>query len=311
MSEVFEQYSPPSDRDLSRAHWQRSVGAVVMDQSCKDLFTTESIELSNEMIGTITAQSTKFAKDCHLPQLWAEASVLSEQYVAFKQPQNFREPEPHYPVVLYDQLERYTYEGRLSEVIREGLQAQTYFPVNLARKIDTYARHAKISSLYIESLADLANLVERPDFRTMVDQALLTRNGVWQSFTATMNPSQTERSPSLFTQELIAIDDHEHITFRPFVLRSLRKSLSQVNSVGVRSEKGTILSTVSSSGCPAGHSRPRFSRSPADEDNLIVLREFYDTTDQELLADQPETIVQRGLTYYASVLRAADKVLHN
>ncbi len=311
MSEVFEQYSPSDDRDLSRAHWQRTVGAVVMNQACKNLFSVNSIEFSEDMVSSVSSQAAKYAADCRIPLLWAEASVLSEQYIAFKLPQDILEPEPHYPVALYDQLEKYTYEGRLSEVIREGLQAQAYFPVNLARKIDTYARHAKFPSLYIDSLADLANLVERPDFRTMTDQALLTRNGIWQSFTATTNPSQTENAPSLFTRDLITIDDQEHIAFRPFVLRSLRQSLSQVNAVGVRPEKGTILSTVSSSGCPAGHSRPRFTDSPSDTDKLMVLREFYNVTDQELLADQPETIVQRGLTYYASVLRAADKALRN
>ena len=301
MSEQHIQSDAP-ERDLSRAIWQRGVGAVIMreltDGAFDELpdFTLENTQYiwdeslnklrtySHEGLTLLWSgayQTSKFVMDHSFDMVYRTLSEVASRDV---------------DAILRSGFNKFTYAGNPRAGITESKETMTYFPVTLARSICAHARTQDSSEsdrFKPQTLDEIADLLESPDFTAMVDASMFTANGFWRGFSTGVNSLATAGFVNM-PYEFI----NGEVTFSDSSSLLLKKQVKDNNHTGVNGN-GYGNST---SGCPAQHLTPsEASITIHDGDSL---RYMFDKTQEELFSVHEQSVTQTGLTYLVQGLKA-------
>jgi hypothetical protein len=286
MSELLDQ-SLQVERDLSRAHWQRTVGTVVMHEFLEEAFS-QPREIPGALLMTCERRAQSLVNTDDIDLVWGRAYAVSLhlidgniQYAVL--------PTSRAPETLREQFIKYTFKKVADDVIEEGALTQARFPITLARSIVNEAKSKGIEGYKIDTLKDVAEMLDEPYFRDMVETALLTSNGFWSGFA-----TQTfiQRPTILKSIDPFTFHQDGRVEFSPAATDAMRSKIKEVNRQG--DQKNAMVETQSSSGCPARHLRTSF-KTTEDIDNLNMLSSYFGKTPEELTQARDKNVVQKGL----------------
>lgn len=302
MSEL-EQRPVQIDRDMSRANWQRGIGAVVCRELTEEAFSAEPAidHLSYGSLGNEVRHSGLG----HIEPLWATAYTVSNiavrtaMIVVRRRAVSMIDNQgaPLFRVGL--DIRQYAFWSSANSVFEEVGDTVAHFPISLARTISehaaTYARTQDGFERFMpRSLNDVADLLESPDVQLMFNQALLPANGFWGTFSTRaegLDRSRLTAYPYAFTEG--------QVTFSDAALQQMRESIKAANTT-------SNVSETSSSGCPARHTRVNPQYIP-DQSRLTELSQALGKTPEELLAPRERNVAQTGLQFVISALRAGNR----
>lgn len=176
-------------RDLSRAQWQRGAGAIIMRELTEGAFD-EVPSLNPEDINAIwdnAHEDTKLYSHEGLSLLWSAAYntsdfVVSKAFAELPLFLNDAKAEELSDSIGSD-FEKYVWASHPPNAMTEAKRTMAHFPVSLARSICNHAQYSidPLSGLYQpQSLAEIALMLERTDFRLMINQAMFAANGFWR-----------------------------------------------------------------------------------------------------------------------------------
>lgn len=295
---------------MSRATWQRGIGAVVFRELTEDAFLAGpnkdrlNLELlQQEMKAKRIEDSTG-----DVGPLWTPAYTIS--HVAIR---GVMHDARKRAVTLIDDrdaplarfakdLDKYIFWNSADTALEEAGDTIAHFPISLARTISTYATsHSPaldgVERFIPKRLNDIADLLERPDVQIMFDQALLPANGFWADFST--NVANFRRTNLAGVTPYSFIDGK--VAFSDQALQLMRRSVRVANG-------SPDLGETSSSGCPARHAKIN-PRHITDMEYLKELSVVFGKTPEELLAPREQNVAQVGLRCVIAALRAGDKVV--
>lgn len=306
MSE-FEGPEQRPQRDLSRANWQRGAGAIIMRELTDGIY---------DEIHTFTADNIEdiwkaSIEDLHqynhegLSLLWSLAYNTSD----FVFINTFTEVDNKLPEIvdrdvenkLKTDFETHTYATTPEGTMREARNTSIHFPISLARSICAHAYYSDKprQELYKpQTLADIASMIDRPDFRLMVDQAMFAANGFWKGFSTNVNSLATTG----FNSEVYNFKDDE-FSFSDSSIALLRRTI-KLNNLP-KSKRFSHFGS-SSSGCPAQHLKP--SQSALEADDLEWLSKLFDKSPSELVDERKQSVAQEGISYLVKNLKSVSRV---
>jgi hypothetical protein len=289
-------------RDLSRAHWQRSVGAVVFRELGDVQFTAPPLP-DSEIAPLVQAAAQKSADLGDDPQWTTAQSILYHTLLRHSLPAGVLSSG----TAIGDGLARHTFYRTPHRIMMEAIEAQVYYPLNLAHLVCHRAAVQGVAGYQVKRYGDIAGLLRRSDLRQMIDQSALTRNGVLQHMTSGGVPPENmaSRQPfSEFESAGVLFDAAGSVTFhqdiRDFFLAALRHN----NARGLSGEYQ--VDVQSSSGCPARHKQPHFTGSHEDTSALAALSQTFGKPESELIAVRPQSAIESGLDWMAGMLEHLD-----
>lgn len=296
MSAEFSE-RPHPERDLSRATWQRSIGAVVMRELTEQAFQ-EIPELTEVQLEI--CESNAHPKSSAMGLSWARAYYLAEPLLRARTDHIYRETETA-PYWLRQQFWKYTFAKDINNVMTEGMSTMAAFPLSLARSItetveDTLVSDTKKSGLEANSLEDIATMLRQPYLRNMIETSLLTSNGFWKGFSTEKKAALPE---ALHEMNIYIFHDDGTVSFNSEAVSAMREAIRFVNTDGF-SHPHPVMEQ-SSSGCPARHLRPSFN-SAQDMVYLEMLSEYFEKTPEQLTEKREQNVVQMGLDFVAAGL---------
>lgn len=301
------------ERDMSRAVWQRTIGAVVMQELTEDALS------SAPGLDYLTAGNLDYEieAECRIPvdvsALWASAYAVSHLAVRSAFKPIFKRVEQLEVDVLPDKyshdLSAYTYWKNNQDLMLEAQQTVTHFPVSLARSVCLHANnelYGRTSSISVDdrfsprSLDQIADLLDSPDIISMYDQSLFAANGFWKGFSTSTRGIEVgaiKFAPYKFIEDRVA--------FSELTLRDMRSSVKDANNA--RPVMKQKYSPTSSSGCPARFTNVSASLGTTDA-HLVELAEAFGKTSEELLAPREFSPARLGLQFVARSLREASPI---
>ncbi len=292
-----EQQPVQIDRDMSRANWQRGIGAVVFRELTEEAFLTEPVVDHLDYALFRQEARSRDPRWTGIKPLWKTAYIVSHIAVrtamqdVHKRAASLVDDQnaPLFRVGL--DIGRYAYWDSASTVLEEVGDTVAHFPISLARSISTHAPTKGGSKRFTpESLHDVADLLESPDVELIFNQALLAANGFWGTYSTSAGSSILIAPPFCF--------NGDQVSFSDLALRKMRDSLKVANTTSNASE-------TSSSGCPARHTRVNPQYIP-DQSRLAELSLAFGKTPEELLAPHEQNVAQTGLRFVISALRAGN-----
>lgn len=289
-------------RDMSRAHWMRSVGTVAMTELTTRFYEEQEFGSFNPDDLEDYSREVDEYLQWHTNSLtWAHAFALSRMFLPHRLDGTFvgRSPE------LREQMERHTHYGTPTDVLREGLLTQATFPLNLAIDVSLAAEEAGAAGFEMEDLTGIARVLRRPDFQALVHAAAFTKNAVWEHYATTPFDYYQSKSPD--DPPLDFVFSENGVAFTPSFSSYLKRQLAATNRRGLSSSSRAFsgVEDLVSSGCPVQHKRPHFTDSVEDEANLHKLSEYFDKPEAELLAERETTVITDGMNRLAYLLEKA------
>lgn len=297
------------ERDMSRAEWQRSIGAVVFTQAMDHLLAEGPIELPD--MHDVNVTSTHWETVGYAPSFWTAAHLTVAGILENRLKTGEYQPSPDARQGIHD----YTYYRTPLLVIQEGIKAQVGFPLNMAQLISQEAAYRGVTGYEIGGHAQLATFLRREDFRSMIHTALLARNGAWEHISvnaglpADIHDAADHRPITSVAQHVargIQFTDGK-VDFTEAHRRELLQELQIANAHG-NSLRG-VHATRTSSGCPVRHLRPQFTPGDESQATLGRLAEYYDLTVEELTTPRRQTVVEDGLDFMAELLDNFDDLV--
>ncbi|HSX35812.1 MAG TPA: hypothetical protein VLH84_02650 [Patescibacteria group bacterium] len=286
------------DRDLSRAHMQRTVGVVVSRETVEPFYAER-----RAYIPSLTADEI-FMTDSPYPlpaTSWAAAQRVSEILL------NCPVTMPEVGIETIDDImSQLTYAGTTIYSMREGMETQAHFPLHLAYDISVAAQREWVPGFETDTLHSIINLLNRTDFRAMVDTAAFTANARWRSYSTSFHKTYKlfEGGPPLrFT-----FDEAGNVDFTPALKIHLLKALDAVNKAG-KSEGGYDTPGSTSSGCPARRLRPSFTGTTHDEANIGALAAYFNISPDAVEATRDTNIIFQGLDLLVEALEHVEPLV--
>lgn len=295
MTEFFGRQEP-GGRDMSRAHWQRSVGHVLMSELTERFFDDYLQPVTEEVIEASERTVARWNRESPCDPVWARAHAVSRELFQVHPGSDLIPDNKD----LEAQAGRYTHNLYIEASLSEGLETQTFFPLNLASQVSRVAAKQGIEGFETGSLTEIATVLLRPDFQEVTKDSAFTKNGVWGPF-ATTQLSDYWPLNSDPNQDITFISGK--VAYSSELNRYLKRRMSNVNQEGVSFRANVTFLT--SSGCPVRHDRAHFTDSAEDRRNLQILSKYFNKTVNELLAPRAENIIVRGLNVQAGILEQA------
>ncbi|MFZ1483602.1 MAG: hypothetical protein WAS36_01155 [Candidatus Saccharimonadales bacterium] len=309
MSEQLQQ------RLLPRAVWQRTVGAVLMNEILGAAFDGPVL-VSAEPEASIRVKEDNLAATAgYLGEFWRYAYATNEYVVGQAVNDALNESELAKEISkgnnpITSSLKRFTFNGGINAIMQEAGQTAARFPLNLVRSIGIEMEKAPgVSHRYqVQSYNQLAELITADDFRATVDDALVTNNEYWGA--SSVAYSDFAASDLREVQRMFEFESHG--------LRFSQEAIMRLHS-GVRSNNRHVLSESdpnyepshfsrkSTSGCPARHTSVNL-RDAVYMDELMWIARVQGKTVDELGSLGIRNLVQRGLTYSANALHEVESV---
>jgi hypothetical protein len=289
-----------SQRDLSRAHWMRSVGTVVMGEMADDLLQAEPYRLDDSNIAAHNRRARALG-DHGSPEALSRAYAIGEKVFSSQYTGAAENVAPD----LQDGFDSYTHFGEPHRVFQEGCQAAVVFPLNLAAAISQTASRKNVGGFAADSLGNIARMLRRPDYQQLTRESALTKNGVWRIFTSALMQGSEDvifRNPPLDFEF-----ENGEVSFSRDFSAFLKTEIRKVNREA--SPKLLLVSYLSSSGCPVAHTGPHFSRSPEDASRLDHLSQTFDKPAEQLLQRRDRPVLFDFLDHYADALDQAHDYL--
>lgn len=283
-----------------RAGWMRTVGAAVMRELALPLYEKQPEFLGPQNFTAIEHHARHIEAREGLDLTIARAYALSMN--TFKAPQGNIGPVP-YNDEIERQVAKYTFMDTSPMSFAEGMQSQQFTPLNLMRVVSAEADRQGVAGFKMATLTDIASILKRNDFRTLIDDAAFTRNGIWRDFTSQISHKYDNlEGPALD----VVFNDEGIVSFRPEFRQFLRQQLAEVNH---QDRKDVDIHMASSSGCPAAHKGPRFTNSAKDKAHVALLSDHFKKTPEQITQQRDQSIIHDGLDRLALVLEAADHYL--
>ena len=116
MREVANSNRP--ERDMSRAHWQRSVGSVLLGGIADKLIDEHIQPVTPESISDCERTITEFREAYDLPLTWGRAFAISSRFLTIP-PGSGLVP---YNEQLQKQSDRFTFNRHVDRVFSEGME---------------------------------------------------------------------------------------------------------------------------------------------------------------------------------------------
>jgi hypothetical protein len=306
MSEVVN----TSERDMSRAEWQRGIGAIVFARAVDQILSAEP-ELP--AMQDIEAAVEKREAQTGIPIFWLRAhrtlsTILTERIE--------QQEDELLPRSAEQGIKLHTHFGRHGDprdTLYEGFNAQIHFPLNIAQIIAMTARRWQIPGYELRTYKDLSAFLVRPDFIAMMNQALVASNGAWQRLSSEegVETHTFDRSEPVDGMSGNVLDDlvfsDNTVAFGSLTLARLRERMRYVNQKGSSTHPAVLERT--SSGCPARHQKPSFAYTTADWQALHALAGDYGVPVHDLLVARERNPVEDGLHFMATVLSKLDDQL--
>lgn len=281
------------ERDITRAHIQRSVGVVV----CREVFDPYYAECRGR-IPELTA-STLFGEDA--PQALPHSIAYTSQRVS-RIVFNYPIEVPGTNIEAVDSIVTpYTYAQSIRWSMSEGVETIAHFPLRLALDVSASAYDQSVRGFSTDTLANIAKLIRRPTFRKLVDTAAFTSNGIWRSYSTSYTlPFRDFDGPPLD----FVFSAEGDVDFRPDFKNYLRQRLLDVNKAGITPD-GQTIEISASSGCPARRLRASFTQSEQDKVNIETLASYFSIPPEAVTATYDTSVINEGLDVLAEALEYA------
>lgn len=309
MTEPTEQ-STHHKRDMSRPHWQLSTGVVLAQEIIGPVFEQQIPDLTMghiKMIEGLAWEDRRIRLHNELNGAWACAYAVSQHSMNFY-------PSAHEHIlndpIIADQLIQHTsLGGAPSDPFHEAVTTQQIFPINLAREVHLAAIEQGVDGFEAKTLGDIADILQRPDFQTLVLDSTVTRQGIWKAFSWSVGTPF--RGPEGINMEF---EFHNgQVTFTPKFSQFLRDELKKVNQHGLtREEAHRELGKMASGRCLGAHTKPNFTHKQQDKEQLAHLSRLFRKSPEKLTAaryptpETPRTLIHVGLDKTAEWLRVAE-----
>lgn len=291
------------ERDLSRAHWQRSVGRVVMVEMFSEFLESNPPELSELEAQVISIEVNKYHRPVTSTEAFTRAHFTTAHYFSADR---FTATDRFDDTIIGQQIGEYAFFTGLHDILHEAMNTQAHFPLNLADAVSESAADESVPGFATDSLTDIAALLRRPDFQDMTLDAMLTRNGIWRTFSTSRHYSRADMDEIALGEGSalgFTFDDHGQVTFSQGFKKLLHEELSFVNKEGI---KAANVARSASSGCPIRHEKPRFVGLVTDQANLDALSVAFGKSPEQLLEPRPEHIERTALNVTADLLEQAE-----
>lgn len=286
MSELLEQ-PRQVERDLSRAHWQRTIAPVVIRELIGDSFDRPP-ELSEAILEGCERRALSTVGTDSIGLVWARAYAVSYQILDGSIQYN-ELMKSQTPQQLIAQFDKFTFAKNINDVIEEGTRTQARFPISLAKSVSDDASSRGIKGFGMQNLNDVAAMIHQPYFREMVDTALITSNGFWRGFST----QEISSLPGELNGDYV-YDFHNDgtVEFSPKAVTAIHSKIQEVNQYS--DGNSDMVEQQSSSGCPARHSHTSFN-TESDKVNLEMLSKYFGKASDELTQVHEQSVVQKGL----------------
>lgn len=291
------------ERDLSRAHWQRSEASALYSHLFDHVLTSLDSSISDPII---TDHMEEIGQDktgfhalnhlVHLPYLmYLEANLPS-----FTTTEEFEK-------TIGQRIHTFTYEGSVASTMEEGLKTAMAFPANFLKLIDT-----EYSNVYgrplVKSLRKTYQIYVTPEFSTLIHQAAFAPNGFW---------------PGRLSELPIDLNGHtkkRHFEAMPNFIPDktsrlgLRLDTTKLHAqLGANNKRGNStlipgeadLSDIATSGCPVRIDRAQYHKTATDETRLQDISSLTGLSSNQLTASKPKSGIQAGLDFMADIIRRA------
>ena len=299
------------ERDMARAEWQRSVGAVIFGEVADRIFADGPITTPD--MALIERLSDNRGNAYGVDPFWHQAhAVIGDIMEARAKGQ-----AESIANLALDGVHRYTHFGSMhrspQEVVTEAVRAQTSFPLNMVQLIGMESRRRGLPWYRVQTYDELGATLRRPDFAHLIGETLLTRNAVWERLSLdrgveTQVWDKEKVSPihdrTRHVMHELEFDEEGNVALGGPTRKFLREELKRVNQQGISENRG--MADRTSSGCPARHLRPQFSTSPPSQFTVHKLAEAYGKTPEELLRTRETSVVEDGLRFMATILENYD-----
>lgn len=291
-------------RDMSRADWQRELGAVIFRITGDQLFAAGPIRTPDMTSVDLWARRTEEEKGVDAFWYRAHSAVLSALL-----PRAFTAAEAM-PSEIDDSIKSHTFRGIVPRVVSEAVDAQVHFPLNLAQLVSVTASRRGIDGFTVDSYSDVADLIDRTDVQTIINQALLTRNGMWEDLSSQSGISRDfldplDHSPASYEARIIEKSlrfQQGSVCINEELQQTLLTELRKVNANG-SSDPSEDTSRLTTSGCPARHHRIHHATVKRWPLELNALAAASNTPISELTATRETSVVEDGLRFMADYLR--------
>ena len=285
------------ERDLSRAHWQRSE-AMVLFTELTDSLLADSVQLiHDESILHERENSLHYGHPWFgAHQVAGVVEKVSKRLLGGAAPETY--VLPHSLEGTEQRVKDYCYEATVRNVMLEAMTTMTTFPVNLAYSLDHRARKNG-ADFRIDNLSDAASTFRSGWFQTMCNQAALTKNTMWSTYSVNRYPGSGVKEPEWLGFNF----DGVFPKLSDYTVWALKDGLKRVNKDSIPDKLFT-----SSSGCPVRHTRPRFMDNQEDHAQLTLLSDYFEKSSEELTAESPQSVITSGLDYMADLFDEAYKI---
>jgi hypothetical protein len=321
MSEVLAG-TTPTERDLSRAVWQRSIGMVVLSHMCDVLLD----DLTEERIANIVdnqPRSSSIFSATGLTALWQTAYGLARdthQVPRELHKANKRLYKSKLPSIIEKSFESHTYYKDSFRTFNEGLNAQAFFPLNIASFIEEEAELQGVDGYALNNLNDISNLLRNPSLRDVLAHGAFTANGVWRIVSTDPYHASRGRNP------VHNISFHKfpgrgswftfpdgNVTMHPQLVAALRLPVA-LNNAAARPighvGPPASLDNRPSSGCPVNHTAPSAVTAEEYPAEIEALSKFLDVEPSHLLRKRSHTPIVALTLRFADVLDKAQESLN-
>ncbi len=300
-------------RTLPRAEWQRTVGAVLMNEILGTAFDVP-VRISAETKASIRVKEYNLGATAgYLGDFWRYAYATNEYVLgqaveaALYESQLVKELRKRNNP-LSTSLRRFTFEGGIDAIMREAGHTSARFPLNLVRSMAIEQERAAGTSwrYQIQSYSQLAELISADDFRSTVDDSLMTHNEFWGASSVAYTDLSASGLETIAQRFNLSGDG---VGFSRAAIEKLHYGVRR-NNRHVLSESDPYyepshFSRKSTSGCPARHTSVNL-RDDAYEDELRWIARVQGKAVEELGTFGVTNLVQRGLTYSATALHGVD-----
>jgi hypothetical protein len=292
------QESGPS-RDLSRGHFERSVGVAITNQVMEPFYRQCQTRLGDINLDEVTMRGSALAEWQQLShKAWGMAYVVTELAL---DPNRLQLPSNSERDAVDSLLSKGMFAGSIDYSMHDGVNTQAHFPIRLAHDISVAARAQRVRGFKATNLRDIASIIRRPDFRATVDSAAATANGVWGLYSTTFDeplPATDGMMPPLG----FAFAPDGTVSFSPEVQQFLTDAMRKVNLQGALAVTTDAELSAASSGCPARRIKPSFLDTPEDNARLALLSRYFKTSPAVIKQPVDLNIINQGLELTAHAL---------
>lgn len=287
------------NRDISRGHFERSVGTTLVNQLMEPYYADAMQRLEHFSPSRLQAVGTARAEEINLLHpAWGMAQAVAETLL---KPDAFATPDNEYSETVDGLLHKGMLAPSVSFMLYEAAETQSHFPLRFAHDIAKSAREQGASTFNAADLHDIATILRRPDFRLLVDKSAATANGVWGPYSTThtmkLQPWKNGMPPLSFL-----FDAEGNASFTPEMEKYLTDALRKVNSNGIPYVSSQAQHESASSGCPARRLKPTFRNTEEDQERLDLLARYFSKAPEEITAPVRENMINQGLDLTADAL---------